>query len=64
LNINSIPQAQVILDGRAMGETPLMAIRVNPGRHTTVFIHPEYGRKVLTVEVARGQTKTVAVRIP
>ena len=62
LNINSIPRANVVLDGRPMGMTPVMGVSVTPGNHTVVFVHPEQGRKVAGANVQAGGTATVGVR--
>ncbi|MEZ4224961.1 MAG: PEGA domain-containing protein [Polyangiaceae bacterium] len=62
LNINSIPRANVVLDGRPMGMTPVMGVSVSPGNHTVVFVHPEQGRKVAGASVEAGKTATVGVR--
>jgi serine/threonine-protein kinase len=62
LNVNSIPVSSILVDGRPMGSTPKMGLGVNPGIHTIVFVHPELGRKVVTVTVAAGQTQTAATR--
>jgi hypothetical protein len=64
LNVNSIPVSNVIVDGRPMGSTPKMGLSVSAGTHTVVFVHPEHGRKVVTVTVAAGQTATAATRFP
>ncbi len=64
LNANSIPVSSVIVDGRPMGTTPKMGLSVAAGTHTVVFVHPEHGRKVVTVNVAAGQTATAATRFP
>jgi hypothetical protein len=62
LNINSIPVANVVLDGRPMGSTPLVGLSVSPGPHSVVFVHPEKGRKAAGTTVHAGGTSTVAVR--
>lgn len=62
LNLNSIPVSSVILDGRPLGPTPKIGISVSPGTHTVVFVHAQFGRKVQTVTVEAGETKTAAVR--
>jgi serine/threonine-protein kinase len=61
LNINSIPVSTVVLDGRPLGQTPKVGIRVSAGAHTVVFVSGS-NRKVATVNVAAGGQKTVAVR--
>lgn len=64
LNINSIPQSNVLLDGRPLGKTPRAGVATTAGSHTVVFIHAEHGRKQVTVNVAAGKTATAAVRFP
>jgi hypothetical protein len=62
LNINSIPVANVVLDGRPVGSTPLIGLKVSPGPHSVVFVHPELGRKASGTTVKAGGSATVAVR--
>lgn len=62
LNINSIPISSVILDGKPLGSTPKMGVKVKAGTHTVVFVHPQHGRKTQTVTVAPGQTAVAVVR--
>jgi serine/threonine-protein kinase len=62
LNMNSIPVSKVVLDGRPMGSTPKVGQSVPAGSHTVVFIHPELGKKSVTVVVKAGETKTAAVK--
>lgn len=64
LNINSIPQSNVLLDGRPLGKTPRAGVSTAAGSHRVTFIHPEHGRKEITVNVAAGKTATAAVRFP
>ena len=62
INANSIPPSKVIIDGRPRGSTPVTGVRVSAGTHTVTFIHKTRGSKTRTVTVAKGQTKTAAVR--
>jgi serine/threonine-protein kinase len=62
LNINSIPVSKVVLDGRPVGSTPKVGVSVPAGTHTVVFIHPEKGKKSVSVTVKAGETKTAAVK--
>jgi serine/threonine-protein kinase len=64
LNINSIPVSKIILDGVPKGTTPVIGVKVSPGTHTVVFMHPQHGRKVRAVTVQPGKTATAAVRFP
>jgi len=64
LNVNSIPVSNAILDGRPLGSTPKMGLSVAAGAHTVVFVHPEHGRKMVTITVEAGQTAIAATRFP
>lgn len=64
LNLNSIPASNVVVDGRPLGQTPLIGVSVAPGTHSVVFIHPEHGRKVSRVSVEPGQTSTATAQFP
>lgn len=64
LNINSIPQSNVLLDGRPLGKTPRAGVTATAGQHRVTFIHPEHGRKEIAVNVVAGKTATAAVRFP
>ncbi|NRA35434.1 MAG: hypothetical protein HRU17_19065 [Polyangiaceae bacterium] len=61
LNINSIPRSSVILDGRPLGSTPKIGVKVSAGLHTVIFIKGAE-RKIASVTIPPGQTKAVAVR--
>lgn len=62
LNINSIPVSKVILDGKPIGSTPKVGISVPIGTRTVVFIHPDKGKKTVSVTLKAGETKTAAVK--
>jgi hypothetical protein len=61
ININSIPSARVLLDGRPVGKTPTR-VSASPGKHTVIFIHPQRGRRTVRVQVRSGKAATAAVR--
>jgi len=63
LNINSIPASRVLLDGQPLGETPRTGVSVSAGTHTVTFIHPELGKKSVSVKVGAGETKTASARL-
>lgn len=63
LNVNSIPVSRVMVDGATLGETPRVDIELSPGIHTVTFVHPELGRKSVTVNIKPGQTSTAAVKL-
>lgn len=63
LNINSIPAANVVVDGRPRGRTPIIGLRVKAGAHSVVFIGPEGQRVSRGTLVEAGATATVAARL-
>jgi hypothetical protein len=62
LNLGSTPRASVVVDGRPLGLTP-QRVRVSPGPHSVLFVHPELGRASRSINVASGGNHTVAVQL-
>jgi serine/threonine-protein kinase len=62
LDLNSIPRANVVVNGRPLGTTPLIGVHVPPGTQTIVFVHPTLGRKIASATVAAGSRKAAFVR--
>ncbi len=60
LQLTSTPPANVLLDGKPLGTTPLRDVSVEPGTHRVIFIHGAE-RKPKTVEVSPGSNQTVSV---
>jgi len=54
ININAVPWADVWLDGKHLGETPLGSLVVPIGPHDLVFRHPELGEKKVATLVKQG----------
>jgi serine/threonine-protein kinase len=59
VNLNATPWAEVWMDGRRIGETPIGNLEVPIGPHEFVFRHPEFGEKKHAVAV----TSRAPVRI-
>jgi hypothetical protein len=57
------PWADVHVDGRYAGQTPLGALRVPPGTHTILLRHPELGEKTAIVEVFRERESLLEVEM-
>jgi serine/threonine-protein kinase len=57
LSINAVPWADVSIDGRAAGTTPLGNLSVPVGTHEIVFRNPQLGERRQTVTV-KSQTPT------
>ena len=51
LHVNALPWAEVWLDGRRVGETPIGNLQARIGLHDVVFRHPELGERKTTVLV-------------
>jgi hypothetical protein len=60
LRISSVPQARIFIDGIPRGKSP-KSVQVAAGRHTVVFVHEALGRRVVTINVAAGETVDAAV---
>ena len=61
LSLSSFPSSRVVLDGRPLGNTPLV-VPVSPGPHRVLFVHPERGRVLQQVVAGAGRTKSVSTR--
>ncbi len=59
LDIDATPPAKVMLDGRTLGGSPQRGVLVPAGPHTITFVHPDFGAKVVEVEVSAGETRSV-----
>jgi hypothetical protein len=51
LSINASPWADVFVDGRAVGSTPIGNLPMSVGPHTVVWRHPQLGERQQTVRV-------------
>jgi hypothetical protein len=62
--MNSVPPSTVLLDEKLVGATPIEKLQVTPGKHVVVFELPDKSAKrTVAVDVARGATKAVVVRL-
>lgn len=65
--VADVEGAEVRLDGRQVGWTPLsMPLRVDPGRHGVELFHPRYRDERFELDVAPGSTELihVAMQLP
>jgi hypothetical protein len=53
ININAVPWAEVFIDGKAVGETPIGNLPIPLGEHEIVFRHPQLG-EVRQIAVVRS----------
>jgi hypothetical protein len=61
IKANSLPASKVLVDGRAVGQTPAN-VKAVPGKHTVSFVHPVHGRRDVVVEVKLKQESVAIVR--
>lgn len=61
LSINALPWAEVWVDGKPVGETPIGNLSLTIGNHDLLFRHPELGEQRKTVTV--GALKPVRVGV-
>ncbi len=57
LSVNAVPWADVSIDGRAAGTTPLGNLSVPVGTHEILWRHPQFGERRQTITV-KTQTPT------
>jgi len=58
LHINALPWAEVWIDGKSVGETPIARIELPIGPYNVVFRHPQLGeRRITATVIANGPTR-------
>ena len=61
VNLNAAPWAEVWIDGRRVGETPIGNLSVAIGPHEVVFKHPQFGEKHHAISVTLGAPVRLSV---
>jgi hypothetical protein len=61
VNLNAAPWAEVWIDGRRVGETPIGNLSVSIGPHEVVFKHPQLGEKRHAISVTLGAPVRLSV---
>jgi hypothetical protein len=62
-NLNATPWAEVWIDGRKIGETPLGRVQLTIGPHEVQFRHPELGDQTRTLTVTTGTVALLSVEL-
>jgi hypothetical protein len=62
-NLNATPWAEVWIDGRKVGETPLGRVPLTIGPHEVQFRHPELGDQTRTLMVTTGTVALLSVEL-
>ena len=63
VNLNATPWAEVYLDGRSLGETPIANASVSVGTHEVIFRNPQFQELRQTVTVQSGKATRLAVTL-
>jgi hypothetical protein len=61
VNLNAAPWAEVWIDGRRVGDTPIGNLSVSIGPHEVVFKHPQFGEKRHAISVTLGAPLRLSV---
>ena len=61
LNVNALPWAEVWIDGRKTGDTPIAHLSVPIGTHEITFKHPQFGDRKVTATVRAKTPATASV---
>jgi hypothetical protein len=61
LALNALPWADVFIDGKLVGETPIGSIAVPVGTHEIVFRHPDLGEHRVNTVVTVGTPARLSV---
>lgn len=61
LQLVVFPWAEVYIDGRHYGQTPIGRAKVPVGEHTLTLLHPELGKKELTTQIVADDTTVLAL---
>ena len=62
-NLNATPWAEVWIDGRKIGDTPLGRVPLTIGSHEVQFRHPELGTETRTLTVTTGAVALLSVEL-
>jgi hypothetical protein len=64
LHIESVPPADVMLDEKTLGQTPLDAVEVEPGEHLLTFSSKKPKlTQTQKITVTEGETRTLQVKL-
>jgi serine/threonine-protein kinase len=63
VTINATPWCEVSIDGRRIGETPIVNHSLPSGRHSVVCTNPEAGSRTVSIEVRPGETTRTRITL-
>ena len=63
VNINAVPWADVFVDGKRLGPTPLGDVSLPIGPHEVLFVHPQLGERRQAVTVTLNGANRFSVNL-
>ena len=63
ININAVPWAEVLIDGKVVGETPIGNLSLPLGNHEIIFRHPQFAELRQTALVRSDTITRVSVNL-
>jgi PEGA domain len=63
INVNAVPWAEVLIDGKPVGETPIGNLSIPLGEHEIVFRHPQLGETRRTAVVRADAVTRVSANL-
>ena len=63
VSVNAVPWAQVSIDGKLVGETPLANLPLPVGEHEIAFRHPQLGEQIQKVIVKSSALTRVSASL-
>lgn len=63
LTLNAQPWAEVFVDGRPIGRTPLLDVSIQAGRRAIEFRHPSMKSRRVVEDVRAGERRTITIRL-
>lgn len=61
LQLVVFPWAEVFIDGRHYGQTPIGRAKIPAGEHTLTLVHPELGTKEITTQIVSDDTTVLCL---
>ena len=61
MSVNALPWAEVWIEGRKVGDTPLANLSLPIGNHHLIFRHPSLGERSQDVTITAGAPTRVSV---
>ncbi len=61
VNLNAVPWAEVWIDGKKAGDTPLANLQLPLGNREIIFRHPEFGERKMMTRITAGAPIAVSI---